>query len=54
MLFSFSLPDADNHVNYNKVIEKDKETDRSRGYGFVTMSNPQEADAVINGLNGQE
>ncbi|KAL3262008.1 hypothetical protein ABHI18_003192 [Aspergillus niger] len=36
------------------ALEKDKETDQSRGYGFVTMNSPQEAAAAISGLNGQE
>ncbi|KAB8215115.1 hypothetical protein BDV33DRAFT_208679 [Aspergillus novoparasiticus] len=36
------------------VIAKDKETDRSRGFGFVTMSAPQEADAAISSLGGAE
>ncbi|KAH8431139.1 RNA recognition motif domain-containing protein [Aspergillus melleus] len=41
------------HVT-KSVIEKDRDTDRSRGFGFVTMSTPQEAEAAINGLNGYE
>ncbi|KAL2843278.1 RNA-binding domain-containing protein [Aspergillus pseudodeflectus] len=36
------------------VIEKDKETDRSRGFGFVTMSTTQEAEAAIDGLDHQD
>ena len=34
------------------VIE-DRETGRSRGFGFVEMSNDQEATAAIGGLDGQ-
>lgn len=36
-----------------KVI-MDRETGRSRGFGFVEMSTDDEADAVIKGLDGQE
>lgn len=33
---------------------KDRETGRSRGFGFVTFSAQTEADAAIGGLNEQE
>jgi len=33
---------------------RDRDTGRSRGFGFVTYGNPQEADAAINALNDQE
>jgi len=32
----------------------DRETGRSKGFGFVEMSSDQEAQAAINGLNGKE
>jgi RNA recognition motif-containing protein len=32
----------------------DRDTGRSKGFGFVEMANDQEAQAAINGLNGQE
>lgn len=32
----------------------DRETGRSKGFGFVEMSNDQEAQAAIDGLNGKE
>jgi cold-inducible RNA-binding protein len=35
-------------------IIKDKETRRSKGYGFVEMANDDEANAAINALNGTE
>jgi RNA recognition motif-containing protein len=35
-------------------IIKDKETKRSKGYGFVEMTNDNEALAAINALNGTE
>jgi RNA recognition motif-containing protein len=36
-----------------QVIE-DRETGRSKGFGFVEMSTDQEANAAIDGLNGQD
>ena len=35
-------------------IVKDKETGRSKGFGFVEMSNDDEANRAINALNGTE
>jgi cold-inducible RNA-binding protein len=32
----------------------DRETNRSKGFGFVEMSSSNEADAAINALNGKE
>jgi RNA recognition motif-containing protein len=36
----------------NVRIIKDKETRRSKGYGFVEMPNDSEANSAINALNG--
>ena len=36
-----------------KVI-MDRETGRSRGFGFVEMSSDEEADAVVKGLDGSK
>jgi len=36
------------------TIVTDRETGRSRGFGFVEMSSDQEARAAIEGLNGTE
>lgn len=33
---------------------QDRETGRSRGFGFVTFSSQDEADSAVTGLNGQE
>lgn len=35
-------------------IIKDKETRRSKGYGFVEMADADQAQAAINALNGTE
>ena len=35
-------------------VVTDRETGRSRGFGFVQMPDSQEAQAAIDGLNGQE
>jgi RNA recognition motif-containing protein len=35
-------------------ILKDRETNRSRGFGFVEMPNDGEGNNAINGLNGYE
>jgi RNA recognition motif-containing protein len=35
-------------------IIKDKETRRSKGYGFVEMANDEQALAAINALNGSQ
>lgn len=40
-------------VEDSKVI-MDKMTGRSRGFGFVTMTNDAEADAAIEKMNGSE
>jgi RNA recognition motif-containing protein len=40
-------------VDSAQVIE-DRETGRSKGFGFVEMGSDQEAEAAIQGLNGQE
>ncbi len=36
------------------AILTDRETGRSRGFGFVEMPNAEDADRAINGLNGQD
>lgn len=43
---------------YGSVTETnlmmDRMTNRPRGFGFVTMSTPEEAQAAIDGLNGRD
>ena len=48
-----SLFEAYGAVNSAQVIN-DRDTGRSKGFGFVEMANDQEADAAIEGLNGKE
>ena len=36
------------------VVVKDRETGRSRGFGFVTFTQDADADAAVQGMNGQE
>ena len=36
------------------IVISDRETNRSRGFGFVEMPDQAEAQAAIQGLNGKE
>ncbi len=57
---SYSVQDSDlqqqfsdfGHVQSAKVI-MERDTGRSKGFGFVEMSSSQEADAAVRGLNGK-
>lgn len=59
--FSFATTEADLRdlfAPYGAVdsvsVVTDRDTGRSRGFGFVEMANDNEAEAAINGLNGSE
>ena len=62
-LFIFHLPndwtDEDLRQNFETFglivsarIMTDRETGRSRGFGFVSYDNPQSAQAAVRGMNG--
>jgi len=36
------------------VVIEDRATGRSKGFGFVTMTNDDEADKAVEALNGQD
>ncbi|CAI7632316.1 unnamed protein product [Penicillium manginii] len=39
---------------FGNIVLKDRETGRSRGFGFVTLSSPDEANAAVDAMNEQE
>ncbi len=45
--------EAHGNVENVKII-RDRETGRSRGFGFVEMATEEETNAAINALNGTE
>ena len=56
----YSVNDASLHQNFSEYgsvlsakVMMDRDTGRSKGFGFVEMSNDAEAQAAIQGLNGQ-
>ena len=58
---SFRVTDDDLFEHFSQLgtvesanIVQDRDTGRSRGFGFVEMSNEDEADTAINEYNGQE
>lgn len=57
--WSYSSSDLENlFVEFGQVaaaeVVMDRETGRSRGFGFVQMANDADFDAAIEGLNGQD
>ncbi|CAG7556440.1 unnamed protein product [Fusarium equiseti] len=38
----------------DSIVMRDRDTGRSRGFGFVTFSNGTEANSAVNALNDQE
>ena len=58
---TFQISDADLEKLFSEFgtvesvqIIQDRETGRSKGFGFVEMGSPAEAQAAIQGLNDQE
>jgi RNA recognition motif-containing protein len=58
---SFKLVEADLEEafsQYGKVVScsipTDRDTGRKRGFAFIEMSSPEEAQAAIQGLNGRD
>ena len=56
----YSASDADLQQNFSafgdvvsSTVMTDRDTGRSKGFGFVEMSSPAQAQAAIEGLNGQ-
>ena len=56
----YSASDADLQQNFSAfgdvvsaTVLTDRDTGRSKGFGFVEMSSPAQAQAAIEGLNGQ-
>lgn len=56
----YSVTDDDLRHNFSEFgsvssvkVMTDRETGRSKGFGFVEMSSPAEGQAAIQGLNGQ-
>lgn len=64
-LFVGSLPWGVDDAQLNQIfaqagtvvsaqVVKDRDTGRSRGFGFVEMSNDEEADNAVKNLNGSD
>src|SRR4051794_26857900 len=58
---SYDMADSDLQTLFEQFgqvqsvqIIMDRDTGRSKGFGFVEMGSPQEAQAAIDGLNGKE
>jgi cold-inducible RNA-binding protein len=59
LAFATTNSDLESHFAPYGTVSKaqvitDRETGRSRGFGFVEMASTEEADAAITGLNGQD
>lgn len=57
---SYSVRDEDLHQQFSAFgsvqsakVMSDRDTGRSKGFGFVEMGSPAEAEAAIRGLNGK-
>ena len=48
----------DHFATFGQVVDakviRDRDTDRSRGFGFVEFGTPEEANAAVEGLDGSD
>lgn len=57
--YSFRNEDLENHFKafgavQSAIVLNDRETGRSKGFGFVEMGSAAEAKAAIDGMNGKD
>ncbi|RMX04197.1 RNA-binding protein [Corticibacter populi] len=57
--YSFRNDDLENHFSsfgsvQSAIVLSDRDTGRSKGFGFVEMGSAEEAAAAIKGMNGKE
>ena len=54
MSFGYSPAKTSRSLTSRQVVVKDRDTGRSRGFGFVRYANDSEADAAMQALNNEE
>lgn len=42
-----------NYLSFTVHVARNRETNRSRGFGFVTFENPEDAKDAMEGMNGK-